>query len=422
MKLIMMITVALIVAAALSLAAIEDPGYVLIGYGKWSIETTLSLLVIAVLFAFIVSYYAIRFILNLFRIPRVVREWSGRRKSMRARKGLNQGLIKLAEGDWRGAEKQFLKTVAYSDNPIVNYLAAARAAQKLGAEERRDSHLLAAHESGSSGEIAIGITKAELQMSNRELNEALTTLMHLRTIAPRNWHILELLMRLYISLGDWNRLSELLPELHKRKVISGAQADQLEREIHLNLLNQAAGSGYLTDLKDAWARLSKRLSQDENLQIAYAGYLKKLGAEADAEVLVRRALKRNWSKPLIKMYGQLEGSDSTRQLAGAESWLKEHNKDPDLLLSLGRLAMRSQLWGKANGYLETSVGIAPSVEGYQLLANLLEQMDDPVEAAECYRKATLLASKTVLPAAAMELEQYNKADDSDKKPALAAPA
>ena len=41
MKLIMMITVALIVAAALSLAAIEDPGYVLIGYGKWSIETTL---------------------------------------------------------------------------------------------------------------------------------------------------------------------------------------------------------------------------------------------------------------------------------------------------------------------------------------------------------------------------------------------
>ena len=101
MKLIMMITVALIVAAALSLAAIEDPGYVLIGYGKWSIETTLSLLVIAVLFAFIVSYYAIRFILNMFRIPRVVREWSGRRKSMRARKGLNQGLIKLAGGDWR---------------------------------------------------------------------------------------------------------------------------------------------------------------------------------------------------------------------------------------------------------------------------------------------------------------------------------
>ncbi|MEE8428846.1 MAG: heme biosynthesis protein HemY [Gammaproteobacteria bacterium] len=421
MKLILMIMVALVAAAVLALGAIENPGYVLIGYGKWRVETTLSFLIIAMLAVFVVSYYTIRFIVGLIRIPRVTREWHTRRKFARARQGLNQGLIKLAEGDWRGAEKQLLKQVAYSDNPMLNYLAAARAAHKQGAAERRDSHLLAARESGPNADVAVGITQAELQISHRQLEQALATLTHLRELAPRNRHVLEMLMHLYTNLGDWNHLSELLPELHKRKVITGVQADSLEREVHLQLLDQSARIGDVTDLKGTWSRVPKRLTRDESLQLAYAGHLQKLGAEDNAEVLVRRALQRNWSGLLVNIYGQLEGSDRARQLAGAESWLKDHETDPDLLLSLGRLAIRSQLWGKAQGYLESSVAIAPTVAGYQLLANLLEQLDDQAEAAECYRKATMLASNTALPSPAM-VGGSNMTVDADNKPALAAPA
>ncbi len=421
MKLVLVIMIALVAAAALALGAIENPGYVLIGFGKWRVETTLSFLIIVMLVLFVVSYYLIRFILGLIRIPRATREWNTRRKFTTARKGLNQGLIKLVEGEWKGAEKQLLKQIAYSDNPMLNYLAAARAAQKQGAEERRDGYLLAARESGPNTDVAVGITQAELQISHRQLEPALATLTRLRDVAPRNHRVLEMLMHLYMNLGDWNHLSELLPELHKRKVITGAQADSLEQEVHLQLLEQSARIGDVTDLKDAWSRVPKRLTRDERLQLAYAGYLQKLGAEDNAEVLVRRALQRNWNSQLVNIYGQLEGSDSARQLAGAESWLKDHETDPDLLLSLGRLAMRSQLWGKAQGYLESSVAIAPTVEGYQLLANLLEQLGDKVEAAECYRKATMLASDMAPTSSAMA-GGSETAVDADNKPALAAPA
>jgi len=410
--------VALIVASALALGMIEDPGYVLIGYGQWSVETTLSFLVLAMLMLFVVSYYAVRFLIRLFRMPRAAKEWNIQRRSDEARKGLSRGLIKLSEGDWKGAEKQLLKRIAYSDSPAIHYMAAARAAQKQGAKNRRDNHLSAARESNPNADIAVGITEAELLISQRQLDQALTTLTKLRSLAPRNRHVLEMLMGLYMSLGDWNRLSELLPDLHKRKVITGSDADLLDREVHLELLNQAAQDGEIVNLKDAWGRLPKRLSRDKTLQLAYASHLQDLGAVDDAEVFVRRALKHGWNKPLVNIYGQLESSNSSRQLAGAETWLKEHEKDPELLLSLGRLAMRSQLWGKARGYLETSVGIAPTVEGYQLLANLLEQLDDPVEAAECYRKATILASESALPTLPPTVDTNDSVND---KAALIAP-
>jgi HemY protein len=93
----------------------------------------------------------------------------------------------------------------------------------------------------------------------------------------------------------------------------------------------------------------------------------------------------------VYLYGQLEGGDRKRRLDDAEAWLRDHEKDPVLLLTLGRLCLANQLWGKARAYLEASVQIAPTVETYQALGTLLEQLGEPDKAMHCFRQGMALA-------------------------------
>jgi len=118
-----------------------------------------------------------------------------------------------------------------------------------------------------------------------------------------------------------------------------------------------------------------------------------LKANDDAELIVRDALKKDWDVDLVYVYGLIEASDRDRQLATAESWLKGHENNPVLLLTLGRLCKRSQLWGKARSYLNASIGIKPNSDAYKELGQLLEQLNEHNEAVECYHRGLLLAAE-----------------------------
>ncbi len=89
----------------------------------------------------------------------------------------------------------------------------------------------------------------------------------------------------------------------------------------------------------------------------------------------------------------VESAQPTRQLEQCERWLRHHAHDGCLLLAAGRIALRAKLWGKARGYLESSLTHSPSVEGWRLLGALLEAMDDTGAALEAYRKMSTLADQ-----------------------------
>lgn len=391
MKFLLTLLISLIAAVTLGLVLVKEPGYVLIGYGEWTLETTASLLFFALLLGFAGLYILLRFLAGLRRAPQRLRHWEQRRKTLRARNNLNRGLIELAEGNWSGAEKRLLKYATDSETPLLNHLAAARAAQQQGAHERRDHYLRLAHQGMPDADIAVGLTQAELQIAHRQMEQALATLTHLRTLAPRHGYVLTMLMRLYEQLQDWEHLRDLLPELRKRGVLEDAAADQLEVRLHCELLARAARGHDTELLRDAWNRVPRRQLQSPDLVLAYAAALHALDDDLAAEDLLRSTLKKNWDERLVDLYGRLQG-DLAKQLNTAEDWLRSHDRNPVLLLALGHLAMRSSLWGKARGYLEASIGVAPTVESYQLLGALAEQLNDTGLATQSYRQGMLLAT------------------------------
>ena len=92
------------------------------------------------------------------------------------------------------------------------------------------------------------------------------------------------------------------------------------------------------------------------------------------------------AEALIRLYGRLAGGGSGR-IGKAEQWLQRYPRDASLLLALGRLCRAQRLWGKAQSYLEASLGLAQSQAAHLELARLLEQLGQTDAANQHYRAA-----------------------------------
>ena len=128
----------------------------------------------------------------------------------------------------------------------------------------------------------------------------------------------------------------------------------------------------------------------------YTRCLITLDAHNDAEQVVRDSLKRNWDEQLVYIYGLIESTDPDKQLTTAEAWLKGNQNNPVLLLTLGRLCKRNKLWGKAQSYLEASIGIQARSDSYKELGQLMEQLEEPDKASSYFRQGLLLAQEEKL--------------------------
>jgi HemY protein len=381
---------ALLAAVIVTLQVKQDNGYVLIGYGNWTIEGSLALFVLSGLVLFLLLHLSLRILSRLWHTPERVAEWRRKRRSQRAHRSLTRGLVELAEGRWKVAERHLTRHAEQSESPLINYLAAARAAQLQGEHARRDDYLHLAHESMPSADVAVGLTQAELQLAHQQYEQALATLMHVRTLSPKHNYVLKLLKKLYENLGEWGKLEEILPDLRRRKVIGEKELQTLQQQVCRERLKQE--SGKVETLVHYWQSIPKELRQDPEMLLDYGRLMLPLGSAPRVEPLIASSLNRQWNSELVVLYGQIELNEPSHQLAVAEGWLKQTPEDGLLLLTLARLALRNKLWGKARSYLEASIAIAPSPESYQQLGLLLESMGEADKAVACFRAGLALAS------------------------------
>ncbi|CAN8140658.1 hypothetical protein THIOSC13_240002 [uncultured Thiomicrorhabdus sp.] len=67
--------------------------------------------------------------------------------------------------------------------------------------------------------------------------------------------------------------------------------------------------------------------------------------------------------------------------------MKKQPENPILLLTLGRLACRSQMWAMGKSYLKQSLKIQPQLETFHALARCFEAEGQESEAALVYKQA-----------------------------------
>ena len=387
MKKLVRFILVLFAAVVFVIVANRYPGYVLIDVNGLTIEANLILVILLLLALFIASHYALRVFSGISHVPRGFRFWQSRRQAEKADQNLMLGLIKLAECKWSEAEQLLSRFSQNARTPLLNYLAAARAAHELGAYDRRDQYLKLAHQSMPEAQIAVGLTQAELLLSQDQKEQALATLRHLQSVEPKNVKVLRTLGRLYQQVGDWENLIAQCALLRKYKAVPEEKIQRLEKMAYLSVMK--ATLLRQEPVENIWSRLPKNLQHDEEVLSLYVECLTEQNSSEIAEPLLRNYLKKKWDQHLILLYGRIRGADPQQQLSFAESLLEQQEKDAVLLLTLGRLCLRSSLWGKARNYLEASIGAAPSAEAYAELGHLLENLGEREQAMDAYRRGLL---------------------------------
>ncbi len=374
----------------------DNPGYVIIGNNDWVMETSLYVLAIMLVLAFILLYILLRLISHAIRLPRTLKNRGQSKKSDRSQQALISGLIDSAEGNWEKAEKSLIRHAANSGAPLMHYLTAAKAAQSRGAFSQRDEYLKLAHESTDGEELVVGLTEAELHLSDQQFDKALEGLTELQSIAPTHAKVLSLLHQTYERLGDWEAIRKLMPSLHKNKVLMETELKLIETETFSALIKEHAEDKNLDALRELWDDMPDHTKKMSGMHAIYFAAMIDAGAGDEIEDGLLKSLSKEWNETLVVLYGCIQSKNVKKQLSRAERWLSNHPRDAILLRMLGKLCKREKHYEKAEKYLAASVGIEPSVDAYLLLGDMFLEQNDTTRASECFRRGLLLASEEVV--------------------------
>jgi HemY protein len=383
-RLLLLLLIVLAVGTWIGEKMVQDPGYVLIEYSGTTIESTLWVLILALLLGFIVLYATVTMILRA-KLPHTkLLEWRDRHRQKSAQRKTMKGLLAFYEGRWWQAQRLLKLSAEHSALPLVNYLTAARAAHEEGKETEADEILQEARNELPSADIAINLTQAQIQLERGDRESALANLVRLRRLAPNNATVMRLLKDVYIQLEDWQKLTDLLPKLRKQKVYRESTLNELEQTCYAQLLGSALSGipaeadvdARLKALTHEWNNLPNHLSKDELMVRQYVELLIEARSDEKAEAFVHNKLKKEWDEGLARLYGRIQAKDAAKQYKVAQAWEAKHPESASLKLTLGRLAMRNEKWEGAAKYFEESLALEKSPETYSELSRLLQFMGE----------------------------------------------
>ena len=379
----------LLLAAYLGIWLHQDPGYVLIMFRHWTIESTVWVAATMIL----ISIFFLQIVFGLFKkvvhIPYYCQQWLSDLRLKRAQVKTKRGLIEFSEGQWQTAKKHLIAAAPNATHPLVNYLTAAKAAEKLGDHPLRDHYLHLAQTAVPDATIAIELTQAELQIDNQEWQAAQETLHALQVIAPDHPYVIQLCLTLYENTQNWSALIALLPKLKPSKTLSEAAIQHTKKHAYLAILNANLNQSHLHfDLSHAMQNLPKDLKYDTDIMRKYARYLLNHQQDQQAEKILRDCLKTKQTPELIDLYAHINSEYA--RIPFIESLLEKKPESASLHACLGQLFLAKQVWGSAKTHLEKSIQLHPSVQGYYALGNLLENLNQSEEARNIFKQGLAL--------------------------------
>jgi HemY protein len=375
--LILIAVVLALLAAAIAPVFKSDPGMVQIHFRGWTVETSVLILVLAVLALWLLVWVLVR----LWKVPA---ESARRIREQRSLAQLEKGLLALTEGDWSTAERALEKSASSHGRTTARYLAAAEAADGQDAGDRAEWYLEQADTRNRKQKFLVDLTRARILTQNGHYSEAKDVLEVLLKRRRRHPQVLEMLARCYRELEEWEALLKLLPTMQKASVIDDQEAAELR---HIAAIGELRRCRDKDGLQASWRALPKLMKKAPEVIKAYADQVVQYGAPELAEEVIRVSLKREWNPLLLIPYGEPGADDTSKRLRQCEKWLEAHPEDALLHLTLGRLCARDELWGKARHHMIRSLEIEPTVAGYDSLGQLLERKGELEIAMACFRNA-----------------------------------
>ena len=278
-----------------------------------------------------------------------------RQHQERARARQDAAVVALLEGRFGRARQFAEEALAIPESSGLSALLGARAA--IATREFAAAETLLARPDASVPSLAVPrlMLEAEMKLEQGQPLEALAILGTLRKEAGSHTAALRLELRALQGAGRYAEIPPLVDQLVKRKVYGVPEGEFVRAAAHAQELAARVHDGEA--LRAYWARLSDAEQRMPKIARAAARSFIAQGGGREAAEIIARALERDWDSDLVALYAECRPADSAPQLEQAERWVALHSGDATLLYALGTLCERTQLWGKAQTYLEASLAL-----------------------------------------------------------------
>jgi len=311
----------------------EDPGYLLLEWRGYAIEST----AVAALALVAAAWLLLRVVLGLLLWP--LRAWR-RHGERTARRRLADGLLAAQRGEHATALKLLNRAARRARFKVPALMAAADSARAL-ADESAEQRALSALDEADRESARLARARSLLAHG-----DAAAALVLLRAAAEPSAPALRIeRMRAALAEGE---AGAALQDLRALKAAAAAVPAELEAEALAAALRHSPD---LELLRQRLAELPRSARVEPALVAAFADRARALGAPELGDDAIEHALRKQWDETLVADYGRAARGDQRERIRRAEAWLEEHPGSPALQLALGRLCRIDGLWGKAEAHL-----------------------------------------------------------------------
>lgn len=395
--LILSLLLVLIGGAVLGTLINLDPGYVLLAWGGTSLEMSIWVLMICIGLLFVTLSFSLRFLLALNLPFLALGHWQQASRTKRMQAQIRQGLLALADGQNARAQTKLSAIAETTDQPFVVIPALAQALGRQG-KLNEAKRLLDQFVKQFPNAKQLSLLKlAEIYAYQGHHKSALDSLQTLHQFNPKHAEANQLMMDLLSRLSMWNQLIELLAEVGRFKQFDDEQLAKQQQLAYRQAFNSAntkqgsAAASCLDELQVLWNKAPKAITADAPSIVDYAKAMARIEGDTGTrtQIFIERSLAKQWSDDLVLVYGHLPLNDIAKSLKQAEQWQEHAKNSAALQLTLGRLCVGLELWGKAEDYLNASIQLQASKEAHAEMARLQYKMGQIEQAIANYRLASV---------------------------------
>jgi hemY protein len=367
-------------------------GYVRIETTNHIIEMSLTTLVIFFVISLAVVYSIEAAISRFCNLSNNTYSWFSRRKRVKAQKQTLEGLMRMDEGDYSKAEKLIGKNAKHSDEPVLNFIKAAEAAQQRGDEFSANRYLIQATEIAGTDSLILEIARTRILLQQNKLPAARSSVDSLLIMASRNKEVLKLAVDIYLKSKAYQALDNILEQVEKSGLYSAEEFEKLQRRVEDGLLDEKMNEDGVDGLLDWWDEQPRKRRHDSYVKLGLIRRLIDANDHESAYELMLELVKildddnSPLTQGLFKQISRLQPEDNSKLVKMVSKWTKSANPTAQCLANraLGYLYVRNNDFAKADEVFKNLIANKDKLEpnDITMASYVFEQMGDKAAAQQ----------------------------------------
>ena len=367
-------------------------GYVRIETTNHIIEMSLTTLVIFFVISLAVVYSIEAAISRFCNLSNNTYSWFSRRKRVKAQKQTLEGLMRMDEGDYFKAEKLIGKNAKHSDEPVLNFIKAAEAAQQRGDEFSANRYLIQATEIAGTDSLILEIARTRILLQQNKLPAARSSVDSLLIMASRNKEVLKLAVDIYLKSKAYQALDNILEQVEKSGLYSAEEFEKLQRRVEDGLLDEKMNEDGVDGLLDWWDEQPRKRRHDSYVKLGLIRRLIDANDHESAYELMLELVKildddnSPLTQGLFKQISRLQPEDNSKLVKMVSKWAKSTNPTAQCLANraLGYLYVRNNDFAKADEVFKNLIANKDKLEpnDITMASYVFEQMGDKAAAQQ----------------------------------------